>query len=92
MTGKVSRGETPEQTALAARDSRRRTLRREIVITLAIKLAVLYGIWFAFFSEPQLPKMTDGMDPDRVAATLISPSLERPPPPTPDRSEFRNGH
>lgn len=48
-----------------------RRLRREIVLMLAIKAALLYGLWFAFFSEPQLPRMTEGMDPARVASTLI---------------------
>lgn len=50
-----------------------RHLRREIALMLSIKAMLLYGIWFAFFSEPQLPKMTEGMDPDRVASTLIPP-------------------
>jgi hypothetical protein len=50
-----------------------RHLRREIALMLAIKAMLLYGIWLAFFSEPQLPKMTAGMDPGRVAATLIPP-------------------
>ena len=50
-----------------------RHLRREIALMLAIKAALLYAIWFAFFSEPQLPKMTEGMDPGRVASTLIPP-------------------
>jgi hypothetical protein len=57
-------------------------LRREIAIALAVKVAVLYGLWFAFFSHPQLPKMTDGMEPDRVAAALIS----TPPTPTSERA------
>lgn len=46
---------------------------REIAWLLAVKVVVLYVIWFAFFSEPQLAKMTEGLDPDHVAATLIAP-------------------
>lgn len=51
----------------------RKTLRREITIALAIKLLVLYGLWYAFFSHPSIHGMTEGMDPDRVAAVLIAP-------------------
>ncbi|MBU1236499.1 MAG: hypothetical protein KJ634_10865 [Gammaproteobacteria bacterium] len=68
MPGKVSRGETPPG------NGRRPSLRREIALMLAVKVALLYGIWFLFFSEPQLKKMTEGMDPDRVAASIVSPT------------------
>ncbi len=51
----------------------RKTLRREITIALAIKLLVLYGLWYVFFSHPSIHGMTEGMDPDRVAAALIAP-------------------
>ena len=73
MFGKVSRGETPPG------DGRRPSLRREIALLLAIKVVLLYGLWFLFFSEPQLKKMTEGMDPDRVAATLIAPTPSAAP-------------
>lgn len=52
----------------------RSPLRREIALMLALKLLLLFGIWKAFFSQPVLPKMTEGMDPDRVAAVLIAPA------------------
>lgn len=51
----------------------RKTLRREIAVVLAIKFLVLYGLWYAFFSHPSIHGMTEGMDPDRVAAALIAP-------------------
>jgi hypothetical protein len=54
-------------------------LRREIALMLAVKAALLYGIWFAFFSEPQLPRMTEGMDPGRVAAVLVAPTTTAAP-------------
>lgn len=72
MFGKVSRGETPPG------DGRRPSLRREIALMLAVKVTLLYGIWFLFFSEPQLKKMTEGMDPDRVAASIASPNTTTP--------------
>ncbi|VVC82387.1 cytochrome oxidase putative small subunit CydP [Sideroxydans sp. CL21] len=51
----------------------RKTLRREIAVALAIKFLVLYGLWYAFFSHPSIHGMTEGMNPDRVAAALIAP-------------------
>jgi hypothetical protein len=69
-TMKISeRRKSAEKSAVVARLPK---LRREIAIALAVKVAVLYGLWFTFFSHPQLPKMTDGMDPSRVAAALIT--------------------
>jgi hypothetical protein len=52
--------------------TRRPRLRREIAVALTVKAVVLCGLWFAFFSHPQLPKMTEGMAPDRVAAALVA--------------------
>jgi len=54
-------------------DGAKKTLRREITVALAIKLLVLYGLWYAFFSHPSIHGMTEGMDPNRVAAALIAP-------------------
>jgi hypothetical protein len=54
-------------------DGARKTLRREIIVALATKLLVLYGIWHFFFSQPAIQRMTEGMDPDRVAAALVAP-------------------
>ena len=51
----------------------KKTLRIEIAVALAIKLLVLYGLWYFFFSHPAIRSMTEGMDPDRVAAALIAP-------------------
>ena len=51
----------------------KKTLRLEIAVALAIKLLVLYGLWYFFFSHPAIHGMTEGMDPNRVAAALIAP-------------------
>lgn len=48
---------------------------------LALKLLLLYGLWKAFFSQPILPKMIEGMDPDQVAAKLVAPAPAAPPAP-----------
>lgn len=50
----------------------RKSLRLEITVALAIKLLVLYALWYFFFSHPAIHGMTEGMDPDRVAAALIA--------------------
>jgi hypothetical protein len=47
---------------------------REIAAALAIKLLLLYGLWYVFFSHPALHSMTEGMNPDQVAAVLVAPS------------------
>jgi hypothetical protein len=55
------------------RSGTRKMLGREIALALAVKLLLLYGLWYVFFSHPALHSMTEGMDPDRVAAALIAP-------------------
>lgn len=65
---------------------------REIAWLLAIKAVVLYVIWYAFFSEPQLEKMTEGLDPDHVAATLITPNTPEVSTPPLNPMEYRHGH
>lgn len=50
----------------------KKLLGREIALTLAVKLLLLYGIWHVFFSRPAIHSMIDGMDPDRVAAKLVA--------------------
>jgi hypothetical protein len=57
--------------------ARRAGLAWEIAITLLAKLLLLYGIWWAFFSEPQLPDMIQGLDPGLVADRLATPSLPK---------------
>jgi hypothetical protein len=54
-------------------DTPRKLLGREIAIVLAIKLLALYGLWYVFFSHPAIHGMTEGMDPDCVAAALVAP-------------------
>jgi hypothetical protein len=49
-------------------------LGREIALLLAAKIALLVAIRAAFFSDPVLPKMTEGMDPGRVAAAIVAPA------------------
>ena len=51
----------------------KKTLRIEIIVALALKLLLLYGLWYFFFSQPAIHSMTEGMNPDRVAAALIAP-------------------
>jgi hypothetical protein len=60
----------------------RRHLAREIAITLAVKLLLLYGLWSLFFSRPAIDSMIEGMNPDRVAAALAAP-------PTPSNRDSR---
>jgi hypothetical protein len=59
-------------------DDGTRSLRREILLVLAIKLLVLVGIWIAFFSRPAIDSMTAGMDPGRVAAAIAPVSTPAP--------------
>lgn len=61
-----------------ARSVQDRKLIRHIVWILALKVLLLYGLWKAFFSAPVLPKMTEGMDPGRVAAALVAPAAGSP--------------
>ncbi len=58
------------------RSAQDRKLIRHIVWVLALKVLLLYGLWKAFFSAPVLPKMTEGMDPGRVAAALVAPGVD----------------
>ncbi len=56
----------------SARRERPGLLWREIGIVLLVKGALLYGLWLAFFSEPAVPRMSEGLDPGRVAAALVA--------------------
>ena len=58
----------------------RKTLRRELIAALAIKLLVLAGLWAVFFSRPAFDGMTEGMAPGRVAAAIVSAPAPTPPP------------
>lgn len=58
----------------------RKPLVREIAMALVLKLLLLYGLWALFFSQPLLPKMTEGMDPGRVAAALVATPEPSPTP------------
>ena len=44
--------------------------RREIVLILAIKFALIYGLWYAFFSEPFDKTLTS----ESVGAYFLTPA------------------
>jgi hypothetical protein len=46
-------------------------LRREIVVLLVVKMCALTAIWYAFYREPVIPSMIDGMDPARVTQAVL---------------------
>jgi hypothetical protein len=56
---------------------RGRSLTREMVVVLFVKVIVLTLIWWVFFSRPEIHSMTAGMDPAAVSAAI----LDRPPQP-----------
>jgi hypothetical protein len=56
--------------------TRKPCLRREIVVTLLIKFAVIYALWYLFFSEP----VDENLDTPQVADTLFGASPATPPP------------
>jgi len=62
----------------AAAQGRRASLGRDIALLLAAKIALLMVIRAAFFSDPVLPKMTEGMDPGRVAAAIVAAPAPKP--------------
>jgi hypothetical protein len=54
----------------------RNSLRREITVVLLVKLALLFAIWFAFFSHP-LDRSLTGHDVSRV---LVGSGADSPAP------------
>jgi hypothetical protein len=56
----------------------RKSLKRELIAALAIKLLALFVLWLVFFSRPAVPDMTVGMAPDRVAAAIVAPAHQPP--------------
>jgi hypothetical protein len=44
-------------------------LRKEIAVALAVKTALLFVLWYAFFSEPQDRRLT----PEQVSAAVLAP-------------------
>jgi hypothetical protein len=52
------------------------TLGRDISIVLAVKLAALVLLWWAFFSHPVAPHMT--VPAANVAAHLVPPAEQTP--------------
>ena len=74
------------RTPVPGADRRRRfgALGRELLIVLAVKAAVLFAIWWAWFSAPQAEHMR--MAPERVQqrlveAAAVQPQGVRQPPP-----------
>jgi hypothetical protein len=55
-------------TALAQKE---KTLSREIVILLVVKLCAITAIWYAFYREPVIPSMIDGMNPAHVSQAVL---------------------
>jgi len=58
----------------AVRDHR---LGRELIFVLALKAALLYGLWFAFFRQPVAP----GLSAEDISRSFLNPSAaagERP--------------
>jgi hypothetical protein len=51
-------------------------LRREIVITLLVKFAVIYALWYLFFSEP----VDENLEAPQVADTLFGSAPVTSPP------------
>lgn len=49
-------------------------LAKEISLMLILKAAVLYGIWYVFFSHPAVPSMIKGMDVAKVSAAIVGPA------------------
>lgn len=56
--------------------SKEKTLSREIVILLVVKLCALTAIWYAFYRDPVIPSMIDGMDPAHVSQAVLRHSGE----------------
>jgi hypothetical protein len=48
-----------------------KSLSREIVILLVVKLCALTAIWYAFYREPVIPSMIDGMNPAHVSQAVL---------------------
>ena len=51
------------------RTPRNDTFRREILLILALKFALIYGLWYAFFSQPLDRELTD----ESVGAYFLTP-------------------
>ena len=51
-------------------------LRREIVVTLLVKFAVIYALWYLFFSEP----VDENLEAPQVADTLFGSAPVTSPP------------
>ncbi len=78
MTDRGDRNKPARLPPWRARRLRLGPLGRDLSVVLAIKLAVLVLLWWAFFSHPLAPNMTVAVP--RVEAHLVpSPSPEQSP-------------
>jgi hypothetical protein len=46
------------------------------VLLLVVKLCALTAIWYAFYREPVIPSMIDGMDPAQVSEAVLRQTME----------------
>ncbi len=51
--------------------SKEKTLSKEIIILLVVKLCAITAIWYAFYREPVIPSMIDGMNPTHVSQAIL---------------------
>lgn len=49
----------------------KRPLSKEIALILVVKLCVLTLLWYAFYRNPVIPSMIDGMSPEQVSTALL---------------------
>lgn len=64
-------------------------LAREIALLLVIKLCALTAIWYAFYREPVIPSMIDGMDPTQVTQAVLRQPLASGSTDEPEETIFR---
>ncbi len=59
-----------------------RTLTKEITMILVIKLCAITLLWYAFYRDPIIPSMIDGMHPDQVSTAVLRHQAKREAPPS----------
>lgn len=50
---------------------KQKPLTKEIAVLLVVKLLALTMIWYAFYRQPVIPSMIDGMNPEQVSAAVL---------------------
>lgn len=61
---------------MATLPGKEKPLYKEITLLLVVKLLALTMIWYAFYREPVIPSMIDGMDPGQVTTAVLRHSEE----------------